>query len=192
MLITDSVPPNVRFEIDDLEEPWTFSQKFDYIHCRDLIGGFSDWPNFFAQSYQNLEPGGYLELQSLSLPCQCDDDTLLPEHYLWQWSNYMLEAAKILGRSLDIPSSYKELAEEAGFINVEAKMFKWAQNTWPKESNAKELGMWELENATGGLEGISMALFTRGLGWAKPEVDVFLAKVRTDMRNKSIHAYWPM
>jgi len=28
------IPPNVTFQIDDLEEPWTFSNKFDFIYSK--------------------------------------------------------------------------------------------------------------------------------------------------------------
>jgi short-subunit dehydrogenase involved in D-alanine esterification of teichoic acids len=50
--------------------------------------------------------------------------------------------------------------------------------------------MWQLENVTSGLEGFSMAIFTRVLGWTKPEVDVFLADVRKEMKDTKIHVYW--
>jgi hypothetical protein len=52
--------------------------------------------------------------------------------------------------------------------------------------------MWVLEDLGPGLEGLSMALFTRILGWTKEETDVFLAGVRKDMKNTKIHAYWNM
>lgn len=26
------------FEVDDLEQPWTFSKKFNYIHTEAMIG----------------------------------------------------------------------------------------------------------------------------------------------------------
>ena len=46
---TNRVPPNVRFEIDDVEEPWTYHQKFDYIHCRFMGNGIKDWPKLLGQ-----------------------------------------------------------------------------------------------------------------------------------------------
>lgn len=52
--------------------------------------------------------------------------------------------------------------------------------------------MWTLENFTSGLSAFSMALFTRVLGWSKDEVDVFLVHVRREMKNKKVHAYWPV
>jgi polyisoprenoid-binding protein YceI len=49
---TGSTPPNAHFEIDDLEESWTFSFKFDYIHVSMMTGAFRDWPKFFSQCYE--------------------------------------------------------------------------------------------------------------------------------------------
>ena len=46
------IPPNVIFEVDDAECPWTFSHKFDYIHSRGMEGTFTDWPRFFQQSFE--------------------------------------------------------------------------------------------------------------------------------------------
>jgi hypothetical protein len=47
-----STPPNVLFEVDDLEEPWTYHKKFDYIHGRMLLGIFANWPRFFEQCFE--------------------------------------------------------------------------------------------------------------------------------------------
>lgn len=54
------------------------------------------------------------------------------------------------------------------------------------------VGMWNLENLANGLSGLSMATFTRLLGWTVDEVEVFLVDVRREIRDTKIHAYWPM
>jgi SAM-dependent methyltransferase len=48
------VPPNVSFQVDDMEEPWTFreSEKFDFIYVRMMTGSFADWPKFFRQAFE--------------------------------------------------------------------------------------------------------------------------------------------
>jgi hypothetical protein len=51
-LILSSVPPNVQFEIDDLEEPWNFSRKFDYIHSRIMTLSFRDWKAYLQKCYE--------------------------------------------------------------------------------------------------------------------------------------------
>lgn len=37
-----------------------------------------------------------------------------------------------------------------------------------------------------------MALFTRALQWEAKEVDIFLARVRSELKNTKIHSYWDM
>ena len=48
------------------------------------------------------------------------------------------------------------------------------------------------ENISSGLEGLSMMLFTHFLGMSVEEVTDVCVKARADMRNKNIHAYWPV
>jgi hypothetical protein len=52
--------------------------------------------------------------------------------------------------------------------------------------------MWANENVQPALEGLSYAVFTRGLGWSTEETEVFLAAVRKDFNDTKIHAYWEM
>jgi hypothetical protein len=52
--------------------------------------------------------------------------------------------------------------------------------------------MWMLENFSTGLSGLSMALFTRSLGWMKEELEVFLVEVRKSRKDTNIHGYYPM
>lgn len=49
------VPPNVRFEVDDVEADWTYSQPFDFIHCRTLYGAIKDWPRLVKQIFEYVE-----------------------------------------------------------------------------------------------------------------------------------------
>jgi hypothetical protein len=46
------VPPNVQFEVGDLEELWIYTKKFDLIYGRGLAGSLRDWPQFFKQSFE--------------------------------------------------------------------------------------------------------------------------------------------
>lgn len=52
--------------------------------------------------------------------------------------------------------------------------------------------MWAQEATTNSLTGLSISLFTNGLGWSAEELEVFLVEVRKDIKNSKIHSYWPM
>jgi hypothetical protein len=45
------VPLNCRFEIDDLEDDWTFKHPFDFIFIRSMIASFKDWRGIFSQAF---------------------------------------------------------------------------------------------------------------------------------------------
>lgn len=80
------VPPNVTFEIDDLEETWTFSQPFDFIFARMTVGAFADRSRFFQQSFEHLAPGGWVECIDICNPVKADDDSMPSDSALLKWS----------------------------------------------------------------------------------------------------------
>ncbi|KAK5108218.1 hypothetical protein LTR62_008674 [Meristemomyces frigidus] len=187
------VPPNLKFIIDDAEDLWIYDQTFDYIHARLMAGCFADWPGFFRQAYQNLEPGGWLELQDYGLPVKSADNTHLGTD-LHRWGELLCHAARNLGRPMgsDASENYETWMRAAGFVDIEQRMFMWPSNSWPRDPYMKELGRWNQVNILEGLEGFCLALLTRGLGWTKMEVDVFVARVGRDLKDRRIHAYFPM
>lgn len=187
-----SLPSNLSFQVDDLEDEWTYSYKFDFIYGRMLVGSIGDWPKFFKQSFDNLNPGGWVECQDITFPAECDDGTLKEGSYIDQWSSLMIESTNIFGRSAQSPKHYKQQMMDAGFVNVTEVIYKWPTNRWPADPYYKELGFWSCHNIAGELSGLSMALFTRALGWSSEDVEVFLTNVRTDMKDRRIHAWWPM
>jgi hypothetical protein len=52
--------------------------------------------------------------------------------------------------------------------------------------------MWYHENVTRNLYGLSVAHFTRGLGWSLAELVLFLVDIRKEMSDTKIHAWVPM
>ncbi|KAH7184674.1 S-adenosyl-L-methionine-dependent methyltransferase [Fusarium flagelliforme] len=186
------VPPNVRFIIDDIEEEWQYSTRFDYIHSRMMNSSVADWSNYAAKIYDNLAPGGYVELQEINVFATSDDATLKESHALHRWAQLLQDASDKLGRPYFHVSGLKAVLEKAGFEDVTEANFKWPSNPWPKDPKHKELGLWNNENAQFFLEAASMAPLTRALGWSREEVTVFVSQTRREVNDKRIHAYWPI
>ena len=46
------VPPNLTFEVDDIESEWSYSGQFDFIHSRHLDFAIADWGKLARQCYQ--------------------------------------------------------------------------------------------------------------------------------------------
>ncbi|KAI9843532.1 MAG: hypothetical protein M1837_006287 [Sclerophora amabilis] len=183
------VPPNVKFEVDDCEEPWTFQEKFDYIHARYLAAAIVDWPKLMGQIYKQTTPGGWVEFQDYDLQYYSDDGSLRPEQPVLGWINSLIKCITDFGKEPSPGPKLKGWVEDAGFKNVEQRKFRLPIGPWPKDKHLKTLGSWTLVAAEDGLEAFTLRLYTNVLGWKPEEVQVLLANVRKDLRNPKIHAY---
>ncbi|KAJ4162950.1 hypothetical protein NW754_014371 [Fusarium falciforme] len=186
------VPVNCSFEIDDLEKEWTWTKPFDFAFSRVMAGSFRDYDSYIQKAYKSLEPGGWFEMQDIVLPYTSDDDTLPPNSELCRLGNYFCETSTLLGRPIDVPLKYKSMMQKVGFVDIVERHYKWPLSAWPKDPHYKELGAWTFANLDGGLEGLTLALFTRALKWSKEETMVFCAEVRKQLRDLRIHAYLPV
>ncbi|KAH8672025.1 S-adenosyl-L-methionine-dependent methyltransferase [Tricladium varicosporioides] len=185
------VPPNCQFEIDDAEDEWMFSQKFDFIHGRMLFTCFQNPAQVFVQAYKSLSPGGYFEIQDALFTMESIDGTG-DGTAVQQWNAKICDGARKIGRDWHCTRNYAQFMRDAGFENVMERKFKWPTNTWPKGKKAKTLGMWSLANSLDGLSAVSMAILSRAQGMSREEVEVGMVDVRRDLRDKSIHGYIPV
>jgi SAM-dependent methyltransferase len=56
------VPSNLKFEIDDVQQDWTFEENsFDFIHLRYMHAAIGDWNKLYRQMYKALKPGGWFQ-----------------------------------------------------------------------------------------------------------------------------------
>jgi len=65
-------------------------------------------------------------------------------------------------------------------------------NPWARGAEQKMRGALMMTNLLEVAQGITMNVFTKVLGWAEAEVEVFLADVRAALKNRNIHAYVPV
>ncbi|KZL79577.1 methyltransferase domain-containing protein [Colletotrichum incanum] len=178
------------FEVDDIEKEWTWSEPFDFIFFRSMISSFTRWPDIIAKAYKNLEPGGYLELQDNMFPLQCQDGPMPDDFIPYKWSKLLVEGTNKIGRPITVAASFKQMLENAGFIDVEERREKWPFNPWPKDKKLNDLGAWSQASTMMGVEAVSMALFTRVLDWSPEEATVFCAEVRNAHKKIGVHAYY--
>ncbi|KAJ4997483.1 hypothetical protein K4K48_006864 [Colletotrichum sp. SAR 10_66] len=184
------VPPNCKFEIDDVDKDWTWSTPFDFIFVRHMNACFASWERMLSQAYENLEPGGYIELQDNSFPLACQDGTLRPGSALERWSSLIMEGTAKMGRPVTVPAHFKRMLHDAGFVDVVEEHRVWPVNDWPRNDALRLLGRWSQFDSLEAVESSALALFTRVLGWTREEVLVFCAEVRNELKDRSIHAYW--
>ncbi|KAJ4293943.1 hypothetical protein N0V88_005457 [Collariella sp. IMI 366227] len=194
------VAPNVEFFVDDLEQEWTFVEKFDFIYARMMTGSIKNWPRFFEQAYAYVLISllgvrlirAYLEVADAMFPVACDDGSFPEDSALQKWAKLVVKASSMIGAPINSALQYKQQMMDAGFLDVHQVEYKWPINAWAKDTKHKQLGAWSLINNLQGVAAFSYMLFTAVLGFSKEEIEVMLVDVRKDIKNTNYHGYWPV
>ncbi|TVY82740.1 Secondary metabolism regulator laeA, partial [Lachnellula suecica] len=188
------VSPNVEFRIDDIESNWVFEKPLDLIHSRLCMGNaIRNWKHYLSESYRCLRPGGWVEAQEFDLLPRSDDDSFPPDSTILEWHKHFHDGMAKAGCNMrGSAQELKDHMEDAGFVNVGIVDTKLHMAPWSEDKKFKEVGGFMMLSMMDDISGMSMAVFTRLLGWDPLELEVFLAHVRKEWRNKDIHGYWPM
>ncbi|OTA67099.1 S-adenosyl-L-methionine-dependent methyltransferase [Hypoxylon sp. EC38] len=181
------LPENCRFEIDDAEDEWTFSEPFDFIHGRALMSCFNDPAAVVRQAFDNLAPGGIMEFQDALFPMNYIGEPPT-ESALYRWNNMMLEGVTRLGRSWSNVQHYHRYFEDAGFVDIVEKRFYWPTSPWAKGRYFKTVAAYFQEDMLAGLEAMSLKVLGV-LGMSPEQVREFVEEVKRDFRDTNIHAY---
>ncbi|KAL6355133.1 hypothetical protein LRP88_11379 [Fusarium phalaenopsidis] len=177
------IPPNLKFEIDDCTQEWTFTPgTFDYVHIRYLVGTIPDWAELFKQAHKTLKSGGWLESFEASPTIESDDGTVTPESAMGQWDKIFIEGSKSSGRSFTVLADnlQRKAMEEAGFCPI---------SPWPKDPKLKEMGQFGQLFATQDTEGL-LTFVANALGWSREKFYVYISQFRREIRDRRNHPYF--
>ncbi|RKK14169.1 hypothetical protein BFJ66_g4253 [Fusarium oxysporum f. sp. cepae] len=187
------IPPNLRFDIEDCTQEWTFAPNSqDYIHFRWLVGSIVDWDQLFKEAYGCLKPGGYIESHEALSRMDCDDGTITEKSAMHQWGKFFVEGGKKIGRSFTIVEDgvQRSAMEKAGFVNLVERDFKVPIGGWPKDPKMKEIGKYAQATIEQDIEGYVLFMANTVEGWTKEEVEVYISMLRRELRQGNMHPYY--
>ncbi|OBS16098.1 hypothetical protein FPOA_13176 [Fusarium poae] len=185
-------PPNCFFEVDDFEAEWLYTKPFDFIHARELEGCISNDDELFRRAFRHLAPGGYIEFQAAYPHWLSDDGTADKAENAQSWLKVLLEGSAKFGKSLEGAVNWKNKIEKAGFVDVQEEVRKMPIGAWPKDPKLKEMGRYQAIQQIQAVESYTPRVFSTVLGWTEEEIQVYVAKVRKDLKDPSIHLYLPV
>ncbi|CCT71080.1 related to methyltransferase [Fusarium fujikuroi] len=187
------IPPNLRFDIEDCTQEWTFAPNSqDYIHFRWLVGSIVDWDQLFKEAYRCLKPGGYIESHEALSRMDCDDGSITEKSAMHQWGKFFVEGGKKIGRSFTIVEDgvQRSAMEKAGFVNLEERDFKVPIGGWPKDPRMKEIGKYAQATLEQDIEGYVLFMANTVEGWTRAEVEVYISMLRRELRQGTMHPYY--
>ncbi|KIV97497.1 hypothetical protein PV10_01247 [Exophiala mesophila] len=188
------VPPNVKFEVDDIEDDWTFPENhFDFIFSKVMLAGsIAHFRKYFTQAFRHCRPGGYFEIHEITTRISSDHYTIPENSSIQKWCRLMRQGIQVMGRRLDLHfDKLADLMREVGFEDVHVYPYRQPIGQWPADPTLKQSGAIQLVAMLQGMESLSLAIFCRCLQWTPEEVAVLLAQTRKEFTLKKACYYWP-
>ncbi|KAM5346242.1 hypothetical protein ACJ41O_009247 [Fusarium nematophilum] len=187
------VPPNLKFEIEDCTQEWTFDpDSMDYVHMRYLYGSISDWAALFKEAFKVCKPGGWVESYEASPRMESDDGSVTDKCAINEWGKFFIEGGKKLNRTFEIIDKdlQQKYMEEAGFVDVKVWDLKAPIGGWAKDARLKEIGQFAQAALEQDYEGYVLFMANMVLGWSKEEVSLYCAQLRKEIRSGKFHPFY--
>ncbi|OBS20680.1 hypothetical protein FPOA_07019 [Fusarium poae] len=184
------VPPNVKFELEDATNSWSWSENsFDFVHMRYLIGAIADWGALFREAFRCCKSGGFIESVEVNPTFFSDDETMNDATAMQTWNRLFKEGSKAFGRSFCAVEDDVQLLRAAGFVDLQVTEFKVPVGGWAKDPKLRRVGQFLRATIENDLEGYTLMVWQQILGWPKDEYQLFLMEMRKSLRDKNIHGY---
>jgi SAM-dependent methyltransferase len=193
-------------------------EHFDFIHVRGMSGSINDWDRLCQQAYAHVVPGGWVEFQEPEAWVASDDDTMSRATNTDQWQKLVNDAAKVFQKEIRIADSLKQRMINQGFVDVQERIvkvcliccfpvlspslphfqptrsailirFQVPIGPWPKDPQMKEIGRYQREHMSMGIEPYTLGFIGKVLGWSEQECKILIAKVVNEVRDRSLHLY---
>lgn len=188
------MPENVKFEIDDVENQWTWPENhFDLIYSKTmLVGAIKDFRKYFEQAFRHCAPDGYFECLEMTTSIRSDHYKILDDNAILRWTGLLKRGIQQMGSTLDVDfDKIASLMRDVGFVDVTVKPFKVPIGTWPKNATLKQAGSVQLVAMLEGIEGLSLAIFTRCLEWSVEDTKAFIEQVKHEFARRKSCYHWP-
>ena len=155
-------PKNVTFKTYDCCESWPYPKDyFDLIHIRGLFGSIQNWPALYQRVLKHLKPGGFVEHLEWSLHIRSADGKLSSDPMFSQWSQNVVNAGAISGKTYEIAENMAGLIDEAGFEDVVEEGHWWPIGSWSGDAKMQEIGRMNLIHWERKLEARYLSLFQK-------------------------------
>lgn len=142
--------------------------------------------------FRALKPGGYIELVEMHVVPTSPDHTLPVNSQIMALYTLLDDVGQDIGLDLSVAPKYKPMMLSAGFEDVVEEVFDLPIGDWMTDRRMKEVGAFQRFQMTEGLHGIAFGALTRVAGWSPTEVEVFLAGVRREMKDRSVHSMYKL
>ena len=117
-----------------------------------------------------------------------------PNHPIAQYWALITEGLGNLGVNFSAAANgnLANMMRDCGFTNVTERVLQIPVGTWPKNKVLKTVGLYWRTILIDGIQAIALGPLTRGCGWSREQVELFLIEVRKAYFDNTVLAYMPL
>lgn len=121
----------------------------------------------------------------------CLDGSMPPDWPITRYWSTVIAGLKNLGIDFLSTTTLADRMRNAGFTNVTERVFNVPLGTWPRNKVLKMVGLYWRTVLLDGTYPIAIAPLTRGLGYTKEDVEMFIVDARKAYLDSSVHSFMP-
>ncbi|AEO55388.1 hypothetical protein MYCTH_2116126 [Thermothelomyces thermophilus ATCC 42464] len=195
--VPEDIPPNLEFQVDDLNSPSTFpSNYFDLVHSRMMAGGIhaNRWMNYLSDILRVLRPGGWCQMVEIYFNAQSDNGTLTSNHALQVWSQSYMQSIQPL-KDPRAPLRLQNWMTQAGFVEVESRVLTLPLSGWPTVPNLSSdlrenaIGAANQANVHHLMSSLSVYPFAHTLNMTDTDIQLLIAQARSEANDPAFKDY---
>ncbi|KIY02348.1 uncharacterized protein Z520_02486 [Fonsecaea multimorphosa CBS 102226] len=190
-----SLQPNFSFILQDATDEWVLddpSMKFDLVHIRNLFVGVRDWDALYAQCFEKMNSGAWIEQLELEIDAHTDDQSELPDSQIMKLCRFVDDMTAATGRDFRASSKMKTAIEAAGFVDVQEQRVKLPLGPWASDPKFKDIGRFFERFYKTGLQGWLLQICTRVFGWTLEQVNEACVKAFQEINSRQQHMYFTL
>ncbi|OTA92936.1 hypothetical protein M434DRAFT_313169 [Hypoxylon sp. CO27-5] len=185
------VPPNVKFEIDDVENPWKIpDNSIDFVHARSIAGGVRDWPALLRQVHQKLKPGGLFEMTEIALNILDFDGKFAEADLCPEFLQIFRDLCDKVGMDFNPSPHVPEWLVDADFEKIVQRSEILPAGSWAQDEKmkARQSLMNQITTEHYVLDNHCGLLF-KSCGWTKEQFDAIVPTFWQEVQAANIRPY---
>lgn len=175
----------------DFESPWTLGEEsWDLIHMQMGSGSVASWISLYHRVYKHLKPGAWFEQVEIDFRPRCENENQKPGKALSTWYSNLQKATEATMRPMAHSSkeTIKNL-QDAGFTEIDHQTVGLPLNEWHSDAKEKKVGRWYNLALSKSFRTLSLAPFTRVLGWTVEEIDALVEELEHEIADETTHTF---
>lgn len=182
------IPPNLRFIVEDIHDPWLHGDDFDLIHLRHISLFLRDFESVVTKCFDHLRPGGWIELQEFGAHAKCDDGTMGEDS---PFALFMDKADEALNKAYSfqwrVANVMDAILKNHGFVNIGCKKFKAPLGRWPKNKKLRLIGGYMREITSDLIDAMAAKPLRQIM--AGDEVETLAEAAKAELADRESHIY---